>query len=157
MPPTPIVDVATLDFAKVAVDLEGIRKLNPQRYEMEQLTAILSIDTTEHLIVGYKDISSTEFWVRGHIPGRPLMPGVMMCEAVAQLASIYYRSYFKNDMFVGFGGMEDVRFRGTVEPGDRLVLAGRGESIRRRRCVFRTQGFVGARMVFHAGIIGIPV
>ena len=65
--------------------------------------------------------------MRGHMPGYPLLPGVLMCEAAAQLCSCYIvTSGLLEGDFIGFGGMENVRFRGPVRPGDRLVLVGKG-------------------------------
>src|SRR3954471_14798956 len=123
MPPLALVDPATIDTSRVLVDREGLRHGNPQRFEMEQLSAIVLIDLDQHLIIGYKDVEPDEFWVRGHVPGYPLMPGVLICEAAAQLVSYYcHVTKVIRDGFVGFGGMEDVRFRGQVKPNDRLVL-----------------------------------
>ena len=56
---------------------------------------------------------------------------------------------------LGFGGMEDVRFRGPVSPGDRLVVISKTNRLNRRQSVFETQGFVGNNLVFHAKIIGV--
>jgi 3-hydroxyacyl-[acyl-carrier-protein] dehydratase len=158
MPPVLHFDASQLDFSKVLADREGIRRVNPQRFEMEQLTAILYVDPEQHLIVGYKDVAADEFWVRGHMPGYPLMPGVLMCEAAAQLCSFYVvnRGLMHGD-FLGFGGLEKVRFRGVVRPGDRLVLVGKGLKFNRRQTIFDVQGFVGSTMVFHAEIIGVPM
>ena len=158
MPPAPLVDPAKIDTSKVLVDLEGIREANPQRFEMEQLTAIVRIDPEQNLIVGYKDVEPDEFWVRGHMPDYPLMPGVLMCEAAAQLASYYVHTIKINEgAFMGFAGMEDVRFRGKVKPGDRLVLVSKAVRVHRRQTIFETQGFVDANMVFHGRIIGVPL
>jgi 3-hydroxyacyl-[acyl-carrier-protein] dehydratase len=158
MPPGPHLDPATLDLNKVVADLDAIRKTNPQRFEMEQLTAIVAIDTSQHLIVGYKDVAPDEFWVRGHMPGFPLMPGVLMCEAAAQLCSYYIGTTdLMQADFIAFGGLEEVRFRGPVRCGDRLVLVGKGTKLNRRQAIFNVQGFVGSAMVFHANILGVPV
>jgi 3-hydroxyacyl-[acyl-carrier-protein] dehydratase len=158
MPPEVNFDLSRLDFNRVVADHEAILRINPQRFEMQQLTAIVFIDHDQHLIVGYKDVRDDEFWVRGHMPGYPLMPGVLMCEAAAQLCGFYtVRARLQDGDFVGFGGMENVRFRGTVKPGDRLVLVAKGKDLRPRRCVFDVQGFVGATMVFHGDIIGVPL
>lgn len=158
MPPVALIDPATIDTSKILVDQEGIRKGNPQRFEMEQLTAIVMVDTKAHLIIGFKDIEPDEFWVRGHVPGYPLMPGVLMCEAAAQLASYYcHVIQIVKDGFLGFGGMEDVRFRGQVKPGDRLLLVSKAQKVNRRQTVFESQGFVGGNMVFHGQIIGVPL
>ena len=112
-----ILDPAEVDFDNVIADIEEIRKYNPQRYEMEQLTAIVYIDEELHICAGYKDITDDEVWVRGHMPGMPLMPGIFMCEAAAQLCSFITQKYdLLGAAMVGFGGMEEVRFRGPVRP-----------------------------------------
>jgi 3-hydroxyacyl-[acyl-carrier-protein] dehydratase len=158
MPPVQHFDASQLDFGHLVADREAIRRVNPQRFEMEQLTAIVHLDPKEQLIVGYKDVTSDEFWVRGHMPGYPLMPGVLMCEAAAQLCSFYVvKCGLMQGDFLGFGGLEKVRFRGPVRPGDRLVLVGKGLRMNRRQTIFDVQGFVGATMVFHAEIIGVPM
>jgi 3-hydroxyacyl-[acyl-carrier-protein] dehydratase len=158
MPPEAHLDPTRLDLATVRADQEAIRKVNPQRFEMEQLTAIVHIDSEQHIVAGYKDVGADEFWVRGHMPNYPLMPGVLMCEAAAQLCAYYITTHglIQGD-FIGFGGLENVRFRGTVHPGDRLVLIGKGVRLHRRQTVFNVQGFVGTTMVFHADILGVPL
>jgi 3-hydroxyacyl-[acyl-carrier-protein] dehydratase len=147
----------TIDLSRVLIDREGIRKINQQRFEMEQLDAIVLLDKENHIVVGYKDARPDEFWVRGHMPNFPLLPGVLMCEAAAQLLSYYVVTIglLQGD-FVAFGGLENVRFRGTVRPGDRLVLVGKGVRLDRRRTQFNVQGFVGTSMVFEGDIIGVP-
>ena len=158
MPPAPLIDPALIDTSKILVDIEGIRQANPQRFEMEQLTAIVSIDKVNHVIIGYKDIGTDEFWARGHMPGYPLFPGVLMCEAAAQLSGYYCRDIkLIEEGFVGFGGMEEVRFRGQVRPGDRLVLIAKAMRLHRRHTIFECQGFVGSSMVFQGRIIGVAL
>ncbi len=158
MPPEVNFDPSRLDLSKVLADREQIRKVIPQRFEMEQLTAIVHLDPEHHLVVGYKDVGADEFWVRGHMPDYPLLPGVLMCEAAAQLCSYYVvtQGLLQGD-FIGFGGLDNVRFRGLVRPGDRLVLSGKGVRVHRRQTIFNVQGFVGPTMVFHADVIGVPM
>ena len=158
MPPPLHLDPSGLDFSRVLAGPDDIRRVNPQRFEMEQLSAIVHIDREQHLVVGYKDVRADEFWVRGHMPGYPLLPGVLMCEAAAQLVSFYIIHIgFRTGDFIGFGGMEEVRFRGLVRPGDRLVLMGKGLRVHRRQARFHCQGFVGPTMVFHGEIIGVQL
>jgi len=158
MPPVALVDPASVDTSKILFDIEGIRRGNLQRFEMEQLTAIVYLDRASHLIIGYKDVGEDEFWVRGHMPGYPLMPGVIMCEASAQLCSFYcHEIKVLESGFIGFGGMEDVKFRGQVKPGDRLIIMAKATRVHRRQTVFETQGFVGSSMVYHGRIIGVPL
>jgi 3-hydroxyacyl-[acyl-carrier-protein] dehydratase len=158
MPPAPLVDPAAIDTSRVLVDRDGIRTFNPQRFEMEQLTAIVHLDLENKLAIGYKDVEPDEFWVRGHMPDYPLMPGVMICEAAAQLSSFFCKQVRMLDVgFIAFGGMEDVRFRGQVRIGDRLVLVCKALRLHRRHTIFDCQGFVGTNMVFHGKIIGVPI
>ena len=118
MPKPPMIDLSTIDLERVAYGLEEIRKVNKQRFEMEQLTAVVHLDPEERTIVAYKDITDGEFWVRGHIPGRPLMPGVIMCEAAAQAASFLIHHCLENPPnFVGFGGMDQGNFFFTDRGG----------------------------------------
>jgi len=159
MPPKFLVDLDGIDLNCVEIGIEEIRKANPQRYEMEQLTGIVKFAPEEGYIIGFKDITDKEFWISGHIPGRPLMPGVIMCEAAAQLCSFYYTRTLPpgEEHFVGFGGMTDVKFRGTVSPGDKFIVIAKNVELKSRRSTFQTQGIVNGRIVFEAVIIGMPV
>ncbi|MEM9826857.1 MAG: 3-hydroxyacyl-ACP dehydratase FabZ family protein [Planctomycetota bacterium] len=154
-----IVDPGLLDPTKPIADLEAIRQFNPQRFEMEQLTAILYEDLESLSCAAVKDVREDEFWVRGHMPQMPLMPGVIMLEAVAQLASYFAQ---KNDLLgaemVGFGGVDEVRFRGVVTPGDQLILMVRLLKARRgRMLVAEFQGIVGDVTVLEGILRGIPI
>jgi len=159
MPPPLMCDVTAFDFEHPLYDLEAIRRVNPQRDAMEQLTGIVHVDPSQHLIVGFKDLSPNEFWIRGHMPGYPLMPGVLMCECAAQLGGFYARSQKLIDGdYVGFGGIDEVRFRAPVFPGDRLILAARVTKLRLKvRAHFDFQGVVGDRLVVHGTIIGTAI
>lgn len=154
-----ILDPSSLDFSNIIADQEEIRKYNPQRFEMEQLTAIIYEDLENHVCAGYKDITFDEFWVRGHMPNMPLMPGVVMLEAAAQMCSYFSQKYdLLGAAMVGFGGLEDVRFRDPVIPGDRLVLMCEMTRLRRGRIVVtKFQGFVRNSLAVEGILKGIPI
>lgn len=157
MPQDILIDLTTLDLNNPIINAEAIRSVIPHRYEMEQISGILKFDPEKGIIVGYKDISNDEFWVRGHIPGRPLMPGVLMLEAAAQLCTYYYKKTTQDDRFLGFGGIDKVKFRGKVVPGDKLILIAKNKELRARRAIFDTQGVVDGKLVFEGVIIGMVV
>lgn len=158
MPPPFLLDPKGLDLENIIADREAIRRVNRQRFDMEQLDAICLLDPDQQMIVGYKNVRADEFWVRGHFPDSPLLPGVLMCEAAAQLASYYtITQKIVSHNHIGFGGMEDVRFRSPVYPGDRLVLIGKAKRLRSIQTVFNVQGFVGSTLVFHGDVIGVPL
>ncbi len=113
-----IVDLDLLDFDKPLADLEAIRAVNPQRFEMEQLTAILYEDTERMVCAAYLQTAYESFWTRGHMPGMPLMPGMLMIESAAQVASFFTQRHdLLGAQMVGFGGVDNVKFRGVVLPG----------------------------------------
>jgi 3-hydroxyacyl-[acyl-carrier-protein] dehydratase len=153
----PLIDPAKFAEIEPIGNVEEIRKYNEQRYEMEQLTGVLFLDYDNGLTVTYKDVTDDEFWVRGHIPGRPLMPGVIMLEAAAQTCSYYYGRSVEDPRFMGFMGLEQVRFRGIVSVGDRLIVAAKCLELKSRRMVFDCQGFVGPKMMFQCRVLGTPV
>jgi 3-hydroxyacyl-[acyl-carrier-protein] dehydratase len=157
MPPQFIFEMDRLDLSKVLFDREQIRLVNPQRGSMEQLDAIVHVDTERKGIVGVKHVGADEFWVSGHIPGRPLLPGVLMIESAAQLACFYAKKYLGWKGFVGFNGMENVKFRTQVPPGKSLYLLGVLRWERHRRLYCDAQGMVDGALAFEAGIIGVEL
>jgi 3-hydroxyacyl-[acyl-carrier-protein] dehydratase len=154
MPPQLLYDITGIDLSAVLFDQEGIRQVNPQRGDMEQLNAIVYAQPEKGRILGYKDVRDDEFWVPGHIPGRPLYPGVLMIEAGAQLASFYTRKYSGWKGFIGFSGAESIRFRLPVPPGNRLYLLGQKDWERHGRFCCRVQGLLKGSIAFEASIVG---
>ena len=124
MPPTLLIDLSKIDLNKIEYDKHDIAEVNPQSYEMSQLDAIVWADREKLLVCGYKDVTDDEFWIRGHIPGRPIMPGVLMIEAAAQVASFFMKRIYGLKGFIGFSGIINAKFRETVVPGERLYLLG---------------------------------
>jgi 3-hydroxyacyl-[acyl-carrier-protein] dehydratase len=158
MPPPLILDPTTLDLHRVIADNEAIRRANPHRGHMEHLTAVVYMDTVNHVIAGYKDVRHDEFWAAGHFPNYPLLPGVIQCEAAAQL--LCYYAVVNNvcpGNLLGLGGLDAARFRGPVRPGDRLVIVGKGVRVHRRQTLFDAQGFVNNELVFECQVMGVPI
>ena len=154
MPPQFLFDLSAIDLTKVQFDHDAVRALNPQRGHMEHLDGIIWADPANGNILGYKDVRADEFWVDGHIPGRPLLPGVIMIEAAAQLSSFYTKQFEKWTGFIGFGGVEDCKFRAEVKPGSRMLVLVHKTWERHRRIGCQTQGVVNGNLVFEATVIG---
>ena len=158
MPPPLLFDLSQIDLkAKPIFDKEAIGKVNPQRFEMQQLDGILWYDKEKLLILGYKDVTGGEFWIRGHIPGRPLMPAVIMVEAAAQLSGFFVKHIYELEGFIGFAGIDSAKFRAPVEPGQRLYLLGRITKFKRRKYTTSVQGVVDDTMVFETQVSGLQV
>ena len=141
----------------VEFNRDSIAEVNPQSYEMSQLDAIVWHDLPNMLCVGYKDVTDSEFWIRGHIPGRPIMPGVIMVEAAAQLCSFFMKRIYGLNGFIGFSGIDSTKFRDTVVPGQRLYLLGHIHKVRSRQFSAKVQGVVDDKVVFDTIISGMKV
>lgn len=157
MPPQMLYDLTGINLDKVVYDQEAIREANPQRGDMEHLNGIVYTAPELGRIIGYKDVRPDEFWVPGHIPGRPLLPGVLMIEAGAQLASFYTRKFVGWKGFIGFGGVEECKFRMQVSPGCRLYIVGQKLWERHRRILCKIQGLVDGNIAFETSIIGVEL
>ncbi|MEM9415902.1 MAG: 3-hydroxyacyl-ACP dehydratase FabZ family protein [Planctomycetota bacterium] len=157
MAPSLLYDLSQYDLTKEARDAAFIESVNPHRGDMRLLDGIIWEDIPTSRAIAYKDVRDDEFWVPGHIPGRPIFPGVLMVEAAAQLASYLTLRLFEDLDFLGFAGVDAVKFRGTVTPGDRLYILIEGTNMKPRRSICNAQGIVGDRLVFEAKITGMPV
>lgn len=155
MPPQFLFDLSGIDLNVVSYDQEAVRAMNPQRGHMEHLNGVIWADPPTGRILGFKDVRHDEFWVDGHIPGRPLLPGVLMIECGAQLASFFTRKFMGWDGFIGFSAVDGVKFRQQVTPGCRLYMLGERIWERHRRVFCRVQGVVNGTLVFEAGITGM--
>lgn len=158
MAPPVFIDFATLRDAPVTADADAIEAVNPHRGAMRLLTAITHVDPDAPSLLGaYYDVPTDAFWVAGHIPGRPIFPGVLMLEAAAQLCSYSCITHFPDIAFMGFAGADAIKFRGQVGPGDRFHLALNQVELRKRRSICDVQGLVDGNLVFECRIKGMPL
>ena len=157
MPPPLLIDLNEVDLDKVCLTREQIYEHLPHRFEFQVLDGICMVDCPGQRIVSYVDIREDDWWVRGHVPGRPLLPGVLMLEMAAQTSAVLAQQIDDSDAFIGFGGVERCKFRDTVTPPARLYLLCVGVEYRARRIVSTTQGVVDGRLVFEAQITGLTI
>ena len=159
MPAEPLLDLEKTDLTHLVATREDIQKQIKQRGRFALLDGILDFGRESNVIVGFKEIRADDWWASDHIPGRPIFPGALMVEAAAQLATYDYlvRNPPKEELFLGFGGLDSVRFRGLVEPGVRMLFAAKAVRVRTRMFTYTAQGFVGGNLVFEGEIMGLIV
>jgi 3-hydroxyacyl-[acyl-carrier-protein] dehydratase len=153
-----LVDLATLDLTREVMSQEELRKLVPHREHFQMVDGIAHLDLEQHLIVGYKDWGADAWWAPGHVPGKPLMPGVLMIEGAAQVTTVLIRKQttWEIDRFIGLGGLNDVRFRGQLVPPARIwFVAGRGQISGRRLARFPAQAFANGQMLMEMELLGV--
>lgn len=155
MPSEPLFDISHLDVNNIIVSRDEIGEVNPHRFEFRQLDAIVHLDRDAGEIVGLRNLGEDEFWIRGHLPGRPIYPGALMMETSAQLVGYYVMSADPSRGFLGFGGVDNVKFRGGVSAGQQIVMVGKILEERRRRCVGATQAYVDGKLVYEGVITGM--
>jgi beta-hydroxyacyl-ACP dehydratase FabZ len=117
-----------------------IMKLLPHRYPMLLIDRVLELDPGKR-IVGLKNVSANEQFFQGHFPGAPVMPGVLIVEAMAQCSAVLFLRDLpdrEKKLFL-FGGVDKARFRKPVVPGDQLILE--CEVLQRRANTVKVQGY----------------
>ncbi len=117
------------------MDVNEIRKLIPHRYPFLLVDRIVEVEPNRR-IVALKNVTVNESFFQGHFPNRPIMPGVLICEAMAQVGAILAGcSEHDSDKVFVLTGLDRARFKQPVEPGDQLRIE--LEISKRRKNYFR--------------------
>ncbi len=133
------------------MDINAILKALPHRYPFLLVDRVLEFEK-EKRIIGIKNVTYNEPYFAGHFPGRPIMPGVLIIEAMAQLGGVLLLQdhEMKDRGLVYLVGIDNARFRRTVIPGDQLRLVVDVVRYKRTICKLRGEAFVNENLVAEA-------
>ncbi|MHC4063512.1 MAG: 3-hydroxyacyl-ACP dehydratase FabZ family protein [Planctomycetota bacterium] len=157
VPPPLLYDLSKVDLQQIIFTREQIYDRLPQRFEFMQLNGVIHVDRDAKVAIAYRDVREDEWWVRGHVPGRPIFPGILMLETGAQLAAFVTAILRDYTGFVGFGGVDDCKFRGAVTPPARIYMICHLTESRARRIKGDCQAVVDEAVVFEAQITGLQI
>jgi len=153
-----LVDLSSLDLSRDVVSTAELRDLVPQREQFQLIDGICHFDPERPLVVAYKDWPADAWWSTGHIPGRPLMPGVLMIEGAAQAATYLIKKLmgWQRERLIGLGGLNEVRFRGQVVPPARVYfVSGHGTVSGTRLARFPAQAWCNGRVIMEMELLGV--
>jgi 3-hydroxyacyl-[acyl-carrier-protein] dehydratase len=140
------------------LDIRGILDSLPHRYPFLLVDRVLEMEPGRR-IVAIKNVTFNEPFFQGHFPGAPVMPGVLIIEALAQTGAVLMLHDFadRHGKLVYFAGIDGARFRRVVGPGDRLQLTMEVVKLRSRTCKMRGVAEVDGEIAAEAEILSSMV
>ena len=140
------------------LDVRGIMDLLPHRYPFLLIDSVVECRAGES-ITAIKNVTINEPFFQGHFPGRPVMPGVLIIEAMAQAGGVlsYLTSRDRDPGLIYYlAGVDEARFRRPVVPGDRLEISAVVDKVRRGIWFYSCEATVGAETAVTANIVCAP-
>jgi len=140
------------------MDVVEIQKILPHRYPFLLVDRILEIDPGKR-IVGVKNVTVNEEFFLGHFPGRPVMPGVLIVEAMAQVGGVLLLKDMpeREHKLVLFAGIDEARFRRPVVPGDQIRFEVEVLRLKSSTCKLQGKAYVDGNLVAEAVILSAMV
>ncbi|MCM8793115.1 MAG: bifunctional UDP-3-O-[3-hydroxymyristoyl] N-acetylglucosamine deacetylase/3-hydroxyacyl-ACP dehydratase [Candidatus Omnitrophica bacterium] len=141
------------DLEKNYLDINDIQKILPHRYPFLFVDKIIELEEDKRA-VGIKNVSIDDYFFQGHFPGRPVMPGVLIVEAMAQVAGVLMLSKKENQgKLAYFMSIDNVKFRRTVLPGDQLRLEVEVVRLKSKTGQVHTKAYVDSKVVAEADLM----
>ena len=135
------------------LDVNEIRRILPHRYPMLLVDRVIEITPDETKAVGIKNVTFNDVFMQGHYPGTPIMPGVLIVEAMAQLGGILLSQKLEHTgKLAVLLSMDKVKMRHPVVPGDQLLLEAVTVRVKSRTGHVRCKAFVGEKLACEADI-----
>lgn len=134
------------------LDIKEIVKILPHRYPFLLVDKIVEINEEENYIVGQKNVSMNEQYFQGHFPDAPIMPGVLILEALAQTGAVYIHSKGYRDKIAVLLNVTNAKFRHPVKPGDVMFLRCESAFMNSKGGRFIAQAFVNGKLAVQAEI-----
>lgn len=140
----------------ILLTVNDIQRLLPHRYPFLLLDRVVEIEPGKRL-VATKNVTINEPFFNGHFPGAPVMPGVLIVEAMAQAAGLLvgYKKRIEPDEFLLFAGIDNARFRLPVVPGDTLRITIDAQRLRSRSAQLHGEATVDGKLAAEADIFSI--
>ncbi|RME24754.1 MAG: bifunctional UDP-3-O-[3-hydroxymyristoyl] N-acetylglucosamine deacetylase/3-hydroxyacyl-ACP dehydratase [Candidatus Zixiibacteriota bacterium] len=144
--------------AKALFDINAILKVMPHRYPFLLIDRVIDLEP-EKRVVAIKNVTINEPFFQGHFPGHPIMPGVLILEAMAQAGGVLLLNAIENpqEKLVYFMSIDNARFRKPVTPGDQIRFELEMVTFRRNTCKIRGQAFVDDTLVANADFMAMIV
>jgi 3-hydroxyacyl-[acyl-carrier-protein] dehydratase len=139
-----------MDHKPSLLTIKEILNILPHRYPFLLVDKVVEIDLEKDKIVGHKNVTMNEPFFQGHFPNVPLMPGVLILEALAQVGGILIHQKGFNDKIAVFLNITQAKFRNPVRPGDILILQAEGLHFSTRAGKMKTIAMVDGKVAAEA-------
>jgi beta-hydroxyacyl-ACP dehydratase FabZ len=147
-----------MEEGPIVLDIRQILEILPHRYPFLLVDRIVALEEGRR-VVGIKNVTFNEPFFQGHFPGNPIMPGVLILEAMAQVGAVLLLRGVpdRDSKLVYFAGIDRAKFRKPVTPGDQLRFEVEVLKVRSRSARLRGEAFVGGQLVAEAELFSSMV